>query len=262
METMLEVKNVRVFVGGKEILHSVSAKIAAGRRIVILGPNGSGKSTLLKAMAGLLPYEGSVLFEGRELKKLARRALAKDLAVLPQGGETPPDLTVYELVSYGRFPHRRLFGRGGAEDEKAIDWALARTNLETYRARLVRNLSGGERQRAWIALALAQKPRLLFLDEPTTYLDVAHQLDVLFTVSALNREEKLTVVMVLHDVNHAVQFADEIILVKDGRIVGQGAPQLLDEALLRRLFGVKAQRFTLKDGGGVFVPYDLARREK
>lgn len=258
---VLKLNKVSVDISGRRILHDISVKICQGRRTVIIGPNGSGKSTLLKTLAGLLPYQqGQALFNGRDINKIARRALARQLAVLPQGNETPSDLTVYELVSYGRFPHRSIFSRSCPDDKKAVEWALERTNLGSYRDRLVKSLSGGERQRAWIAMALAQKPSIFLLDEPTTYLDIAHQLDVLFTVSDLNQTEKLTVVMVLHDINHAVQFADELIIVKDGRIAAQGEPrQVINQPMLTNIFGVKAAEFTLDSGSRAFVPYDLVK---
>lgn len=231
---------LRVTLGGRPILEGVSVDIPRGRVTAILGPNGSGKSTLLRGLSHLVPpTAGTVMLEGREIARMTPRERAVSLAVLPQVQAAAAGMTVRELVAHGRYPHRGLLGRLRAEDRAAIDWALHITGLEPFRDRLVDTLSGGERQRAWIAMALAQRTGILLLDEPTTYLDVRHQLEVLALARRLNREHGLTVVWVLHDLNQAAAYSDHIVLVHDGRIAGEGAPEdVLTPDTIRRVFGV------------------------
>lgn len=258
MAVMLEAKDIVVRIHGKTILDKVSLQIESGKRMAILGPNGSGKSTLLKALAGLLPCaSGEVRFAGAPLACIGKKQLSKRLAVLPQGSGAPADLTVGELVDYGRFPHRSWWGGDPAADRRAVAQALERTGLAAMKDRLVATLSGGERQRAWIAMALAQSPQVLLLDEPTTYLDIAHQLEVMKIVSSLNADGAMTVVMVLHDMYHAARYADEIVVVKDGAIIASGPPQsVIHAAMLREVFGVTAEVFASGSGKQVLLPVD------
>lgn len=258
---ILKAKDVSVMAQQKEILRVGALEIAEGKRTAIIGPNGSGKSTLLKALSGFVRHaRGEILFEGREIGRLPKKQIAQKMAVLPQGSSAPADLTVRELVDYGRFPHRKWWGGVSAEDEESVRWALAQTGLEPLQGRLVSTLSGGERQRAWIAMALAQKPRVLLLDEPTTYLDIAHQLEVMQTISSLNRDHALTVLMVLHDIYHAMEYADEVIVVKDGGIFAVGAPQtVVTPALIEAVFGVTAERFVNGEGRSVLLPVRLKK---
>lgn len=258
MAAVLEAKEIAVRIQGKTILEKVSLRIEAGRRTAILGPNGSGKSTILKALAGLLPCAaGEVFFAGEPLAKIGKKRLSQRLAVLPQGSGAPADLTVGELVDYGRFPHRNWWGGDPAADRQAVAEALARTGLAAMKERLVATLSGGERQRAFIAMALAQSPEVLLLDEPTTYLDIAHQLEVMKIVSSLNAGGAMTVVMVLHDMYHAARYADEIVVVKEGAIVASGPPrEVISAAMLRDVFGVKAEVFLSASGKEALLPVD------
>ena len=258
MAAVLEAKEIAVRIQGKTILEKVNLRIEAGKRTAILGPNGSGKSTLLKALAGLLPCAaGEVCFAGEPLAKIGKKSLSQRLAVLPQGSGAPADLTVGELVDYGRFPHRSWWGGDPAADRLAVAEALARTGLAAMKERLVATLSGGERQRAFIAMALAQSPEVLLLDEPTTYLDIAHQLEVMQIISSLNAGGAMTVVMVLHDMYHAARYADEIVVVKDGAVVASGPPrEVISAAMLREVFGVTAEVFASASGKQVLLPVD------
>ena len=243
---MLKTENLAINIHGKEILSGINIDIAEGKRTAIIGPNGCGKSTLLKAISGLNHnYEGRITLDGQDIKKLSRRKIAQKLAILPQGAAAPSDLTVKDLVAYGRFPYRSMFGRNdGKKDQAVIAEAMAKTKISHLANRLVSTLSGGERQRTWIAMALAQQPRILLLDEPTTYLDIAHQLEVMQIITDLNIKEKMTIVMVLHDINHARMYADDVIIIKDHHVFAHGTPrEILDEKNLAEVFGVKADMY-------------------
>ncbi|PYZ97619.1 iron-enterobactin transporter ATP-binding protein [Alteribacter lacisalsi] len=208
----------------------------------IIGSNGCGKSTLLKTLTRILPHsDGSILLDGEHIAKKNTKALAKDMAILPQSPETTGGLTVGELVSYGRFPHQRGFGRLTAKDKMIIDRAMEQTGTLDFKYRPVDALSGGQRQRVWIAMALAQETDMIFLDEPTTYLDLAHQLEVLELLQHLNETEERTIVMVLHDLNHAARFADHIVAMKNGGIVKSGTPDdVIEHEVLKTVFQIDA----------------------
>lgn len=259
----LVVSNLSVKIAQKEILKDLHVRFTSGKRTAIVGPNGAGKSTLLRVLAGLhTKYQGDVQLDGEEITQIGHSQLARKLAILPQTLTAPADLTVGALVDYGRFPYRSWHHPGnGPEDRAAVEWALAETKLTELRNRQVVTLSGGERQRAWIAMALAQKPKYLLLDEPTTYLDIAHQLEVMQILSRLNREYQMTVIMVLHDINHALQYADEIAVLKDKRIVAQGVPRdVLTVEMLAKVFGVQADIFTNRQGAAVLSPVALVAK--
>ena len=258
---ILSGEHMTVAIGDKVILHDITVQIPQGKRTAIIGPNGSGKSTLLKALAGLIKCKaGKVCFEGEAVEKLGRRNLAQKLAILPQSPQVPADLTVKDLVEYGRFPHRNWWSKITADEKDTVEWAMQQTGIFALRNRLVNTLSGGERQRTWIAMALAQKPDLLMLDEPTTYLDISHQLEVMNIITELNRKNGISIMMVLHDINHAMQFADEIIIVEAGKIVGQGTPEeSIDVNMLERVFGVTAEVFKNQAGKSIFIPMKLAK---
>jgi ABC-type cobalamin/Fe3+-siderophores transport system ATPase subunit len=233
---------VSVALGGATIVRNASLELAAGSVTALVGPNGSGKSTLLRALARVLkPQAGSVLLDGRELHEQPTAAVARRLAYLPQDAATSAGLTVRGLVELGRRPHLGRFGFLRPADHEAVDWALAATGLEALAGRRADTLSGGERQRAWLGLALAQRTSLLLLDEPTTFLDVRHQLDVLTLVRRLNAEHGLTVCWVLHDLNAAAAFSDAMVWLRDGRVLAAGPPdELLTPDLVRRVFDVDA----------------------
>lgn len=214
--------------GDRSIVENLSVEIARGNVTAIVGPNGCGKSTLLRSLARLLkPASGNIVLDGTDIQRTKTKELARKLAMLPQSPLAPTGVTVRELVGYGRFPHQGLIRGTSREDREAIDWALHVTDLDRFADREVDTLSGGERQRAWIAMALAQKTDLLLLDEPTTFLDIHYQLDLLSLVRTLNEEHGLTVVWVLHDLNQAAAFSDQIIMLKEGQVICQGDPRIV-----------------------------------
>lgn len=261
---VLAAKNLTVKIENKTILAHVNISFTPAKRTAIIGPNGAGKSTLLKALAGLNHrYEGQVLLNGEDTRKLGRKSFARRLAILPQGLTVPADVTVSELVDYGRFPYRGMLTAGDPKrDREAVEQALTKTHLNGYTSQRVMTLSGGERQRAFIAMALAQEPEILLLDEPTTYLDIGHQLEVMNIIEELNQNEHMTIIMVLHDINHALQYSDEIMVIKDQGIYRQGTPEeILTVDLLAKVFGVKADVFVNSRGIRVLSPISLAERE-
>ena len=258
MSAIIKAQNICVSINDKEIVHNLSLEIPEGKVTAIIGPNGCGKSTTLKALSRILPYKGSVTFKGNEMSALSQREFAKSLAILTQSPQAPSDLTVNDLVEMGRFPHRGFLGRGGKDDKEHVEWALEQTGVTAMRNRLLNTLSGGERQRAWIAMALAQRPEVLLLDEPTTYLDICHQLEIMQLIGRLNQELGLTVVMVVHDLNHAIMYADHVVVVKAGKLVTSGAPrEIITADLLADVFKVKADEFVLSNDLRALVPVDL-----
>ena len=258
MNAIIKAQNISVSINEKEIVHGISLDIPEGKVTAIIGPNGCGKSTTLKALSRILPYKGSVTFKGQEMSTLSQREFAKCLAILTQSPQAPSDLTVNDLVEMGRFPHRGFLGRAGKDDGEHVEWALEQTGVKEMRYRLLNTLSGGERQRAWIAMALAQRPEVLLLDEPTTYLDICHQLEIMQLIGRLNQELGLTVVMVVHDLNHAIMYADHVVVVKAGQLVTSGAPrEIITADLLADVFKVKADEFTLSNDLRALVPVDL-----
>ncbi|RZT19574.1 iron complex transport system ATP-binding protein [Kribbella sp. VKM Ac-2569] len=236
------------------VVDGLTLEVPSGQLTAVVGPNGSGKSTLLRGMSRLLaPKSGRVLLDGKDIHELPARELARKLGVLPQGPVTPEGITAAELVSRGRHPHRGLFGRLTGEDDAAINEALQAVELTELRDRPVDQLSGGQRQRVWIAMVLAQGTQHLLLDEPTTYLDLAHAVDVMNVVHAAATTGR-TVVAVLHDLTLAAQYADHLVVMGDGQIAAQGRPvDVLTATLLDEVFGLKA---TVVEVGGapVVVP--------
>lgn len=240
---MLEAHSLSISYDGKKIVEDFSLHVQEGEILSIIGPNGSGKSTVLKGMSRLIPCDkGRVCLGGRELKSMNAKSISQMMCILCQSNQTPADMTVEELVSYGRMPHKKWYERLNSEDLEIVNWAIEQTALEKFRDRRVVSLSGGEAQRAWIAMALAQRPKVLLLDEPTTFLDIAHQLEVLELVKRLNRELGITVVMVLHDLNQASAYSDKICVIHQGSIVQSGAPkEVMTEAMIRSVYGVEAE---------------------
>ena len=241
-EGVLRADDVSVVLGGRTVVRGATLALAEGRITALVGPNGSGKSTLLRTLARVLsPEGGQVLLDGRCLHGLPTAEVARRVAYLPQDAAAPAGMTVRALVELGRRPHLGRLGFLRAEDRDAIAWALDATELDPFADRRVDTLSGGERQRAWLALALAQRTSVLLLDEPTTYLDVRHQLDVLALVRRLNRMHGMTVCWVLHDLNAAAAFSDAMVWLRDGSVLAAGpADELLTPDLVRRTFDVDA----------------------
>ncbi len=242
---MVRLYTDRVSVGYDEglVIRDLSVKIPNRKITTIIGSNGCGKSTLLKAITRIISYRsGSIILDGKNILKEDTKMLARKMAVLPQTQECKGGLTVGELVSYGRFPYQKGFGRLTKKDYEAIDWALEVTGTKDFKLRNVDALSGGQRQRVWIAMALAQETEIIFLDEPTTYLDMAHQLEVLELLQRLNVEQGRTIVMVLHDLNQAARFADYIIALKEGKIVKTGnCEEVINHNVLREVFHIDAE---------------------
>ncbi|MBZ5733101.1 ABC transporter ATP-binding protein [Nocardioides sp. TRM66260-LWL] len=229
--------------GGRDVVHGVDLAVPPGRVTVIVGANGSGKSTLLKGLGRLLaPRAGRVELDGVDLRRVRPRELARVLGLLPQHPLAPEGLGVAALVARGRFPHRGLLARGGAADDDAVTRALAATDLLDLAGARIEELSGGQRQRAWLALLLAQDPAIMLLDEPTTFLDLAHQVDLLDLLATRNREAGTTVVMVLHDLSLAARYADHLVVMRAGRVLRAGAPgEVLDEECVEAAFGLRAR---------------------
>lgn len=252
----LSTEKISVTLGGKEILRDVSYKFSSGKRTAIIGPNGAGKSTLLKVLCLLNEkFSGTVTLDGKDICTIGRKDLSRVMAILPQERDAPQDTTVKQLVSFGCFPHRKFFGGTSAEDEAAIQNALELTKLTNFEARQVISLSGGERQRAWLAMTLAQRPKILLLDEPTTYLDIAHQLEVMEIIADVNKKFFTTIIMVLHDINHARLYSDEVLIIKDKSIYAAGNPiEILTARTLGEVFNVKADTFTNAAGDEIIFP--------
>src|SRR6476646_4082597 len=234
--------NLNIGYGEQLIVKDLNIEIPTKKITTIIGSNGCGKSTLLKAITRIIPYQsGAVVLDGENISRESTKLLARKMAILPQTPESASGLTVGELVSYGRFPYQKGFGRLTKKDYEVIDWALEVTGTKDFKFRPVDALSGGQRQRVWIAMALAQETEIIFLDEPTTYLDMAHQLEVLELLQKLNKEQERTVVMVLHDLNQAARFSDIIIALKQGRVVKMGTvDDVMQKTVLKEVFNIDA----------------------
>lgn len=239
----LYTKDLNIGYGERLIIKDLSIEIPDKQITTIIGSNGCGKSTLLKAITRIISHQsGTILLDGQEIAQENTKSLAKKMAILPQTPESVSGLTVGELVSYGRFPYQKGFGRLSKKDYEVIDWALEVTGTTEFKYRPVDALSGGQRQRVWIAMALAQETEIIFLDEPTTYLDMAHQLEVLELLQKLNREQERTIIMVLHDLNQAARFADYLIALKDGNIIKSGnCEEVITSKVLRQVFQIDAE---------------------
>ncbi|CAM4392322.1 iron complex transport system ATP-binding protein [Paenibacillus endophyticus] len=243
------------------IVKNLNIAIPQGKITALVGANGSGKSTILKTMARIMnPSQGSVLLDGKSIHKQSTKEVAKQLAILPQNPTAPDGLTVAELVSYGRFPYQKGFGSMSKEDRSIVQWAIEATGMTDFADRPVDHLSGGQRQRAWIAMSLAQETDILFLDEPTTFLDMAHQLEVLHLLQKLNATNNRTVVMVVHDLNHATRYAHHMIAIKTGVVVGEGSPaEVMTPDIMREVFNIEADIVPdPRTGVPLCLPYALA----
>ncbi len=236
-------EDVSVGYGEKTIVRDLQVDIPDQQITTIIGSNGCGKSTLLKAMTRIISHQsGSIVLDGESITRQNTKELARKLAILPQNPDSASGLTVGELVSYGRFPYQKGFGRLTKRDLEVIEWALEVTGTTEFKYEPVDALSGGQRQRVWIAMSLAQETDMIFLDEPTTYLDMAHQLEVLELLQKLNQEEGRTIVMVLHDLNQAARFADYIVAMKAGEIVKAGSSEeVIERDVLRDVFQIDAE---------------------
>lgn len=236
----LNINNLVLGYGEKTILNSVNLGVEKGKITILIGPNGCGKSTLLKGMSRLLkPESGTVFLNQQSIHKMPAKQLAKQLGILPQSPIAPEGITVKELCYFGRHPYRKLFQKETEHDEKMVNWAIEVTGLSEFKHHLVDELSGGQRQRAWIAMALAQETEFLLLDEPTTYLDLSYQLEILKLLKELNRKTGITIVMVLHELNLAARFADQLICMKQGKITYSGCVvDVFNNAMLKSVFNL------------------------
>ncbi|MGL4338044.1 MAG: ABC transporter ATP-binding protein [Turicibacter sp.] len=239
----ISTKKLNISYGNLDIVKDLDLEIPKGKITTIIGANGCGKSTILKTIARILqPKSGDILVNNININDQSSKELAKVMAVLPQSPQAPSGLTVEELIAYGRFPHQKGFGKLKKEDTDIVNWALEVTGMLEFKERSMDALSGGQRQRAWIAMALAQQTDILVLDEPTTYLDLAHQLEILKLLEELNRNQNTTIVMVIHELNNAARFADHMIGIKKGKIACQGsAYDVMTKENLKELFNIDAQ---------------------
>ncbi|RZS41198.1 iron complex transport system ATP-binding protein [Herbihabitans rhizosphaerae] len=244
--TRLRANDLRLGYGEHVVVDGLDLDVLDGTVTAVIGPNGCGKSTLLRALGRLLaPKGGSVLLDGKRIDKLPTREVAKIIGVLPQTPVAPEGLTVGDLVARGRHPHQTWYRQWSTVDDQAVGEALELTGMAPHADAIVDHLSGGQRQRAWISMTLAQGTDVLLLDEPITYLDLAHQVDVLDLVHALHSSRGTTVVMVLHDLNLAARYADRLVAMRDGKIVAEGPPaEVLTENLLRTVFDLDAKILT------------------
>ena len=254
---MLRGENISFsYVRDKAFIENLNINIPKGQITTILGPNGSGKSTLLSILSTYnKPSKGDVFIGDKNLKTLKTKEIAKLIATVHQHNESPEDLDVKTLISYGRVPHHKHGSNKKDEDEKIINWAISSTNLDDIKDKKVMSLSGGQRQRAFIAMALAQKTDILLLDEPTTYLDIFHQIEVLDLVKKLNEEYKMTIVMVLHDINQAIKYSDNIVIMKNGKIIEEGTPKsVINEKSIKTVYNVEGIICNVDKEEMYFVP--------
>ncbi|MBC8632576.1 ABC transporter ATP-binding protein [[Eubacterium] tenue] len=236
-------KNLNISYGNVDIVKDLNLNIPKGKITTIIGANGCGKSTILKTIGRVItPKSGNIYINGKDIYKENPREIAKNMAILPQSPQAPSGLTVEELIAYGRFPHQKGFGKANDKDKDIVNWALEITGIEEFKDRNIDDLSGGQRQRAWIAMALAQETDILLLDEPTTYLDLAHQLEILKLLEDLNKNQGRTIVMVIHEINNAARFADHMIGIKKGRVVCEGsADEVMTKENLKEIFNIDAE---------------------
>jgi iron-siderophore transport system ATP-binding protein len=242
-EVRLGARELSLGYGGTAIVEGLTIDVAAGAVTAIVGPNACGKSTLLRGLARLMsPSAGQVILDGSDITRLRTKDVARKLGLLPQSSIAPEGITVADLVSRGRFPHQTMLRQFSRDDQQAVADAMAATGVTAIAGRPVDQLSGGQRQRVWIAMVLAQQTPLILLDEPTTFLDIAHQIELLDLFAELNAEQGRTIVAVLHDLNHACRFADQIIAMKAGTVVAQGNPvDVITATLVEEVYGLKCQ---------------------
>ena len=260
----LRTENLRLSYGPLVVIPDLSIEIEEGAVTSLVGRNGCGKSTLLRCIGRLLDARsGRVLLDGKEIAAISSRALAQQLAILPQGPTAPEGMTVMDLVEHGRYPHRQFLGIKSDEDRRTVAWALEQTGMSDLAHRPLERLSGGQRQRAWIAMALAQDTSIILLDEPTTFLDVAYQLELMELLRRLNHEHGTTILMVLHDLNQAAAYSDRMVAVRDGNVYANGRPaDVLTQTMVRDVFGIESDVIAdPRTGSPLCIPYALAPRQ-
>lgn len=255
-DSVFTIKDLSFAYGKHEVIKNLSLTLHEGVITTLIGANGCGKSTLFNLMTkNLTPDKGEIFLRGQNISRLKLRDFAKQTAIVHQYNTAPADLTVEKLVYYGRTPYRSMvFSSNGGEDEKKVRWAMEITNTEKLKNKPVAELSGGQKQRAWIAMALAQDTKILFLDEPTTYLDIRYQLDILRLIRQLNRELGITIVMVLHDINQSLYYSDELVAMHGGGIIAQGRPEaVITPELIKKVYDVELEIREL-DGKPFVIP--------
>lgn len=236
----MEIRNLNFAYGENKILSDFSFNIHKGKITTIIGGNGCGKSTLFNLMTkNLKASSGEIFLDGENIRDIKLKDFAKKVAIVHQHNTAPEDITVKQLVAYGRTPYVHYRRRDHQEDERLINWAMEVTEVTAYQDRCLSELSGGQRQRVWIAMALAQNTKILFLDEPTTYLDVRYQIQLLHLIKRLNKEHGITIVMVLHDINQAIHYSDEIIGLGKGKLIAGGKPdEVITVANIEAIYGL------------------------
>jgi iron complex transport system ATP-binding protein len=258
---VLKVNNLCLSYEGIETVKNVSFEIKKESITSMIGPNGCGKSTIFKALSKSKRLDsGDIWLQSKSISKIDSKALARRMSILPQSPIAPDDFTTRDLIGYGRYPHLNWTGKLHKKDYEIIDWAITETKLEKLQHRKIITLSGGERQRAWIAMALAQQPDILLLDEPTTFLDICHQFELLELIKRLNQQMGLTIVMVLHDINQAARYSDKIIVIKDGQKYKEGKPyEIVTKSVLEDVFNIEVKVFEDNENG---CPYFIPIKNK
>ena len=238
---MISAKNLKVGYNERVIIEDLSITVNKGEVVSIIGPNGCGKSTLLKTLSRMIkPISGNVYLEDKNIKEIKNKKISQKICLLSQHNNAPLDLTVEELVYFGRMPHKKWYETKTTEDKEIVDWAIENTGLTKYKNTPIGALSGGERQRAYVAQALCQKPDVLLLDEPTTYLDISYQLELMELVRTINEKFNITIVMVLHELNQASKYSDRLIIMKKGCIVSDGCPnKIVNKEVIKDVYNIE-----------------------
>ncbi|OON98329.1 MAG: ABC transporter [Epulopiscium sp. Nele67-Bin005] len=251
-------RGVQIGYGEHVIVNEIDIDIKQGEITTIIGPNGSGKSTVLKALTRLLDYKiGTIDVDGEDIRKIESKDLAKKMGVLPQKHQAPPDFKVKDLVSFGRMPYQKWFQGNTKEDDEIVEWAMKEAGVYELRERSIQACSGGQAQRVWIATVLAQKPQILFLDEPTTYLDISYQLETMRLLKRLNKSSGIGVVMVLHDLSHALEVSDKIVVIKDGKKYSEGTPaEVVTPQMMKEVYGVACEIVFINGRKNPVIAYD------
>ncbi len=246
----IEIRDLKVGYEENIIIPKMNLKLPKGKITMVIGSNGCGKSTLIKTIGRILnPQKGEIYLSGENMRKMASRDIARRMAILPQNPVVPSKITVRELITFGRYPYQKAFSSLTKEDQEIIDWAMKETKVEMFADREVEQLSGGQRQRVWIAMTLAQKTDILILDEPTTYLDMAHQLEVLTLLKELNERNHTTIVIVIHELNLAAKFADHMIGLKNGTLIFEGKPMdVITKENLKKIYEIDASIIPSESG--------------
>lgn len=239
----INAEKLQVAYGDQIVIDELDIHLEKGKITTIIGPNGSGKSTVLKAVTRLLRYQkGNVYLDGRDLQRFGMKELARQIGVLPQIHSAPPDFKVKDLVGYGRMPYQTWYRKNQEEDERIIDWAMRSTGVYKFREKSIHECSGGEAQRVWIATVMAQQPEMMFLDEPTTYLDISHQLETMRLVRRVNQEAGIGIVMVLHDLGQALEVSDHIVVIREGRKYDEGRPEdVITTKMMKEVYNVDCE---------------------